>query len=258
MFVSPERPVPHSAFRTPRFMGPQLSTFNYQPSGRDTNFTNGHESGRNPTQSARTAETQGKVPGAFNRANRQLSTLNHQLSARRHEFHGWNCRRSNRRQRSKSPRDSSPSSPASPSHACKSASWPRPGGTSHEGHEGHQGHEGLKVFRKSRFWFPFVLRALRVLRGCPWSVASSRRRYCGRHLVRVSLRVSPRHSLPHWEFSDSSCFFHLEDGQGVDFPVPEFQAWAAVFTNIITITALATLPVWLLSWRRHRHDHTTA
>ena len=53
-------------------------------------------------------------------------------------------------------------------------------------------------------------------------------------------------------------FFHLEDGQWVDFPVPEFQAWAAVFTNIITITALATLPVWLLSWRRHRHEHTTA
>ena len=38
-------------------------------------------------------------------------------------------------------------------------------------------------------------------------------------------------------------FFHLEDGQWVDFPVPKFQAWAAVFTNVITITALATLPL---------------
>jgi len=53
-------------------------------------------------------------------------------------------------------------------------------------------------------------------------------------------------------------FFHLEYGQWVDFPVPEFQAWAAAFTNVITITALATLPVWLLLWRRHRHEHTTA
>jgi hypothetical protein len=52
--------------------------------------------------------------------------------------------------------------------------------------------------------------------------------------------------------------FHLEDGQWVDFPVPTFQAWAAAFTNVITITALATLPVWLLSWRQHRHEHTTA
>lgn len=51
-------------------------------------------------------------------------------------------------------------------------------------------------------------------------------------------------------------FFHLEDGQWVDFPAPEFQAWSAAFTNIITITALATVPLWLLSWRQHRHEHT--
>ena len=53
-------------------------------------------------------------------------------------------------------------------------------------------------------------------------------------------------------------FFHWEDGHWVDFPVPEFQAWATAFTNIITVTALATLPVWRLSWRRHRHVHRTA
>ena len=47
-------------------------------------------------------------------------------------------------------------------------------------------------------------------------------------------------------------FFRFEDGQWVDFPVPAFQAWLAVVTNIITITALATLPVWLLL---RRHDH---
>src|SRR5207253_2413087 len=53
-------------------------------------------------------------------------------------------------------------------------------------------------------------------------------------------------------------FFHLEGGQWVDFPVPTFQAWAAAFTNVITIAAFATLPVWILSWRHHRHEHTTA
>ena len=49
-------------------------------------------------------------------------------------------------------------------------------------------------------------------------------------------------------------FFHLEDGDWVDFPVPKFQAWSAVFTNVITIIALATLPLWLVSWRQHRHE----
>jgi hypothetical protein len=53
-------------------------------------------------------------------------------------------------------------------------------------------------------------------------------------------------------------FFHLEDGQWVDFPVPGFQAWSAVLTNAITITALATVPLWLLSWRQHRHEKSQA
>ena len=53
-------------------------------------------------------------------------------------------------------------------------------------------------------------------------------------------------------------FFHLEDGQWVDFPGPRFQAWAAKFTNIITMTALATLPLWLLLWRQYRPEHRTA
>ena len=57
-------------------------------------------------------------------------------------------------------------------------------------------------------------------------------------------------------FPIPTVFFHLEDGQWVDFPVPEFQAWAAVFTNVITITAFATLPLWLVLWRQHRHEST--
>lgn len=48
-------------------------------------------------------------------------------------------------------------------------------------------------------------------------------------------------------------FFHFEDGQWVDYPVPQFQAWAAAFANVVTITALSTLPLWLLA-RQHRHE----
>lgn len=49
-------------------------------------------------------------------------------------------------------------------------------------------------------------------------------------------------------------FFRLEEGQWVDFPVPEFQAWLTAFTNVITITALSMLPLWFVSWRQHRHE----
>lgn len=49
-------------------------------------------------------------------------------------------------------------------------------------------------------------------------------------------------------------FFHLEDGQWVDFPVPPFQAWASIFTNIIAITSLATSPLWVLSCWQQRHE----
>jgi hypothetical protein len=48
--------------------------------------------------------------------------------------------------------------------------------------------------------------------------------------------------------------FHLEDGDWVDFPLSKFQMWSAVFTNIITIIGLATLPLWLASWRQHRNE----
>lgn len=49
-------------------------------------------------------------------------------------------------------------------------------------------------------------------------------------------------------------FFQLEDGNWVDFPVPQFQAWSAAFTNVITIAALAVLPLWFASWRQHGPD----
>jgi hypothetical protein len=48
-------------------------------------------------------------------------------------------------------------------------------------------------------------------------------------------------------------FFHLEDGQWVDFPVPTIQAWSSAFTDVITITALATVPVWLVMANKRMH-----
>ncbi len=48
-------------------------------------------------------------------------------------------------------------------------------------------------------------------------------------------------------------FYHLEDGEWVDFPVPKVQAWSAAFTNVVTIAALATLPLRLVSWLQHMH-----
>src|SRR5205085_9222483 len=34
-------------------------------------------------------------------------------------------------------------------------------------------------------------------------------------------------------------FFHWENGDWVDFPLPELQAWLAAFGNIVSIVALA-------------------
>jgi hypothetical protein len=43
--------------------------------------------------------------------------------------------------------------------------------------------------------------------------------------------------------------FHLEEGNWVDFPLEAFVAWPVAIGNIITISALATLPLWLVSRR---------
>src|SRR5262245_48621952 len=52
----------------------------------------------------------------------------------------------------------------------------------------------------------------------------------------VEYHIGPRYRIG--SFPIPVVFFHLEQGDWVDFPVPEFQAWAAMFTNIITITAI--------------------
>ena len=50
-------------------------------------------------------------------------------------------------------------------------------------------------------------------------------------------------------FPIPAVIFHLEDGNWVDFPLQQFWLWTVVFANIVTVTALATLPLWLVSRR---------
>jgi hypothetical protein len=58
-----------------------------------------------------------------------------------------------------------------------------------------------------------------------------------------------------WSFPVPTGFFHLEDGVWVDFPLPGFFMWLIAVADTITVTALATSPLWLVLWRYHKHDH---
>ena len=62
--------------------------------------------------------------------------------------------------------------------------------------------------------------------------------------VRVTAFARPKHFQDVMISGAFKRMVHLEHGDWVDFPVPECQAWAALFAKVITITALATLPLW--------------
>jgi len=96
----------------------------------------------------------------------------------------------------------------------------------------------------SYWWLAFV-----VLGACGTALGIWCAFYCEYHLG-ARYRVG--------SFPIPVVFFHLEDGDWVDFPVPKFQAWSALFTNVITIIALATLPLWLVSWRQDRPQKRVA
>lgn len=82
--------------------------------------------------------------------------------------------------------------------------------------------------------------AFGILFGCGAALGIWCAFYCEYHVGR-EMRIG--------SFPLPIVFFHLEEGRWVDFPVPEFQAWSAMLANIIAIIALATLPLWLVSWR---------
>lgn len=51
------------------------------------------------------------------------------------------------------------------------------------------------------------------------------------------------------------CAFHLEHGQWVDFPSPNYFAYPAAFTNVVTVTAFAVLPLLVASMSLHQQEN---
>ncbi len=48
------------------------------------------------------------------------------------------------------------------------------------------------------------------------------------------------------------CAFHLERGDWVGFPSPNYIAYPALFTNVVAVTAFAVLPLLVASLLLHR------
>jgi len=59
-------------------------------------------------------------------------------------------------------------------------------------------------------------------------------------------------------FPIRAVIFHLEDGQWVDFPLPGVAMALVMFSNMFSITTLATLPLWLALRRKQEHGSTGA
>jgi hypothetical protein len=51
------------------------------------------------------------------------------------------------------------------------------------------------------------------------------------------------------------CFFHLENGQWVDFITPEIVMYPGLLANIVAITAIVVLPIMIASLLLHRQCH---
>jgi hypothetical protein len=94
------------------------------------------------------------------------------------------------------------------------------------------------------WWLPF---GILVVGGAGFGV------WCG---FFCEYPVGPRFRFG--SFPIPAVVFHLEGGDWVDYPLPTIEAWAAAVTDILAITVLATLPIWLASWRVHRPEKTTA
>jgi hypothetical protein len=50
-------------------------------------------------------------------------------------------------------------------------------------------------------------------------------------------------------------FFHSEHGRWVDFVPPEPLGWFMMLTNVLTVTALATLPLLLVCRRKRKYEN---
>ena len=95
--------------------------------------------------------------------------------------------------------------------------------------------------------------------GKGWWVATALSIACGLALGVWCTFCCEYHVWPTFRFFSFPvpvAFFHLEDGQWVDF-VPEAPlGWFMMLTNVLSITALTTLPLWLASRKRQTHEIT--
>jgi hypothetical protein len=72
-------------------------------------------------------------------------------------------------------------------------------------------------------------------------------------------QVSPR--MRFVSFPMPLAFFHLEDGRWVDFVTPPYVMYPGLVANVITVVAVALLPLLLASLasaKRHRYHETDA
>ena len=97
------------------------------------------------------------------------------------------------------------------------------------------------------WWFAFtVLAVLGLAAGC-WLAFS------------FEYQVSPR--MRYVSFPMPLAFFHLEDGQWVDFVTPPHVMYPGLVANVIAVVALALMPLLLASLasgRRHSQHETHA
>ncbi len=95
------------------------------------------------------------------------------------------------------------------------------------------------------WWFAFGVLAVAGLVAGYWLAFS------------FEYHVSPR--MRYVSFPMPLAFFHLEDGQWVDFVTPPYVMYPGLLANVVAIVAVALLPLLLASLasgRRHR-DHET-
>jgi heme A synthase len=66
---------------------------------------------------------------------------------------------------------------------------------------------------------------------------------------RFEYQVSPRMRV--FSFPIPLAFFHLENGHWVDFVTPPYVMYPGVLANVLSIVAMALLPLWLASFSHH-------
>src|ERR1700761_3616643 len=98
-----------------------------------------------------------------------------------------------------------------------------------------------RIHASGRLWLAFVVL---ILLGVAVGYRCS---FHGQYQLRDDFRVA--------SFPIPIVFFRLEEGNWMDYPVPDYQVWPTAVTNIFIVTAVATVPLWL--WSRTKKPKTT-